>query len=787
MGSGLRIYVVVHLRPFPTFGGQADESAEPPPRSSIAVRASRPAPSERGFVIMGLPIVGPSRRRRDDSRGRGRPRRGLAGRPPLEALEARSLLSQVFVVTNTDDDTNPGSLRWAIGQVDTDGTDDPADPDQIHFDIPQADPGFGLTTPGVWTIAPATALPIIDAPCVVDGYTQPGAAPGTSAGAIDAVLKIELDGSAAPHPSTGLIFGQASGSSISGLTSGVRGLAIHSFDTDVFLQGQGTFVQGCFLGTDAAGAGTEPSGANTGIVAFGIANVIGGATPADRNLISNLKSGIVSGANELLVAGNLIGTDLAGASQLPNSVGITLGSGNGDTVGGATPAARNVISGNVEYGIEFQSLSITDSVVEGNYIGTDVTGTKPIQNRNDGIYFASGTSNTIGGTSPSAANVISSNGLDFEGTGAGIDFAGPIGANANVVEGNLIGTDATGTKPLGNAGNGIRVDAGVANSFLDNVIAFNGAIGIDLVGGVQNSFGVTANSPGGPHDGPNNLQNYPVLTSAVVTSGQTVIEGTLNSNPSSSFRVDFYAVPKADPSGHGQALTFLGSTTVDTDASGNTPTPFRFTAMPNLSGQQITATATFVIESEGSPLPLLGSTSEFSADIPVTAAPPSLIGTTTFLRSLLNPSVVGQTATFEAIVSSDIPVFSPTGTVTFSVDGAAVATLPFTEVPSEGPSFVFFTTSSLSAGSHTVTAHCNPGGSNFAPSDSQAVQQVVDKAGTTTTLTPSSPTPRPPASRCSSRRSSRRSRRRTARRGRWSSSSMGPRRRRLRSSPRPTA
>ena len=93
-------------------------------------------------------------------------------RPPVEVLEGRHLLSQVFTVTDTLDDTNPGSLRWAIGQVDADTTDTAASPDQIQFQIPTSDPGYDATT-GVWTIAPATALPTVARPVVIDGYTQP--------------------------------------------------------------------------------------------------------------------------------------------------------------------------------------------------------------------------------------------------------------------------------------------------------------------------------------------------------------------------------------------------------------------------------------------------------------------------------------------------------------------------------------------------------------------------------------------------------------------------------------
>jgi uncharacterized repeat protein (TIGR01451 family) len=820
----------------------------------------------------------------------------LAARP-LEALEVRSLLSQVFPVTNTSDNTSVGSLRWAIGQVNADATDTLASPDEIHFTIPEADPGFNAAT-GVWTIAPATALPTIDAPCIVDGYSQLGSAANTSAAADHAVSKIELDGGPDATLSSGLTFGTGAGSD-SGVVSGVRGLAIHSFQSDVELAGSGIFVQGDFLGTNAAGAAPlgRPTRAGTGITidADTAGNVIGIASPGgtgntmggtadfgQRNLISNNNVGIQTNVAPIddetsdnnLIAGNLIGTDPTGTLAVGNEVGISFGDGSDNTVGGTTPAQRNVISGNNGSGMRLIGVDFRFNVIEGNYIGTDVTGTRPLGNGNDGIQVDGGSDNTIGGTVAAAANVISANGGTSQLPTGGIFFPSDESfVREYLIEGNLIGTDATGTQPLGNVGNGIRIAQSTDNALLGNIIAFNSAIGIDLVGGVQNSFGVTANSPGGPHDGPNNLQNYPVLTSAVVGAGGTVITGTLNSDPSSSFRIDFYAVPTPDPSGHGQALTYLGTEVVTTDASGNTTTPFHFTFPGDLSGQQVTALATFLIpQSEGEP-PAPGSTSEFSADIPVGAAaqsadmavinpsanpnpvppdgeitytftitdlgpdvaqgvaasvqvpagttfvslaqsspffqfqPPPVgggsgttivltapsapvilpvtltlvvrvdpgtplgteisdtaivaaatsdprpannrvtastvvgspfsFGTTTSLLSQVNPTTVGQAATFEATVASNVLPISPTGTVTFSVDGAAVATLPFTSEVAEGPSFVFFTTSTLSVGSHTVTAHYNPGGSSFLPSDSQAVQQVVNQASTTTTLTPS--------------------------------------------------
>src|SRR5262249_39786928 len=96
---------------------------------------------------------------------------------------------------------------------------------------------------------------------------------------------------------------------------------------------------------------------------------------------------------------------------------------------------------------------------------------------------------------------------------------------------------------------------------------------------------------GGPHQGANLLQNYPVLGSAVSSASSTVITGTLNSAPSETFHLEFFASPTADPSGYGEGKTYLGSTSVTTDSSGHAS--FSVTApVGNLAGQVISATAT---------------------------------------------------------------------------------------------------------------------------------------------------------------------------------------------------
>ncbi len=150
------------------------------------------------------------------------------------------------------------------------------------------------------------------------------------------------------------------------------------------------------------------------------------------------------------MAGNLIGTNAAGTGAVPNDgPGIVTTNGSGLTIGGTAAGAGNVIFlGNDGDGIDID-LDIGDVVV-GNKIGTDITGTLALGNTGSGFVISGGANNTIGGTAAGAGNLISGN----LAVGVGI-----INSPLNVVQGNLIGTDVTGTAALGNTGGGIFVSS----------------------------------------------------------------------------------------------------------------------------------------------------------------------------------------------------------------------------------------------------------------------------------------------------------------------------------------
>jgi hypothetical protein len=518
------------------------------------------------------------------------------------------------------------TLRAAIEQANaTSGAD------TINFNIPD-DPS--ISGDEVRTISPVSVLPNITEQVTINGYSQPGASPNTNGPGLgdNAVLRVELNGSNAGA--------NASGLSITSTTSGnskVRGLVINRFaQHGILLSGQGNVVEGNFIGTNAAGD-TALGNGTAGVIinASGSAtgnNTVGGTTPAARNLISgnSLSGGIWINAGDVnKVQGNLIGTKANGIEPLGNlGNGVWLRHGVGNVVGGTTAAARNVISGNGQNGVLFDvgtlGAQVGGNLVQGNYIGTDVTGTDDLGNSQAGVVLdgTNGTMdlNTIGGSTIGARNVISANAQE------GVLIFGA-GASSNFVAGNYIGTDKTGTADLGNGWHGVLIASGASDNNIGdasadaaNTIAFNGSSFEDgvriggAVGGTGNSIrrnsifsnadlgidlgdnGVTPNDTGDPDTGANNLQNFPVLTSAKTSHRGTTIKGTLNSTARTTFTILFFSGPAMDLEGK----KFLGQKSVTTDASGNTS--FTFKTKKKAAGE-VTATAT-------NPN---GDTSEFSA------------------------------------------------------------------------------------------------------------------------------------------------------------------------------
>jgi titin len=342
----------------------------------------------------------------------------------------------------TTADAGAGSFRQAI--LDANAT---VEPNTIAFDI-----GGG----GVQTIQPLSALPVVTRPVVIDGTTQPGFA-GTPL--------IVLNGSSAGFPANGL--------TISAGDSTVRGLVINAFSNyGITLQTNGgNLIAGNYIGTDVTG--TQAVGNAVGLGVFGGSNnIIGGTTATDRNVMSgNRLDGVSAESANVLVQGNFIGTDVTGTLALGNRTGVIAGSLT--RIGGTASGAGNVISGNREDGILAEGC-----VVQGNLIGTDVTGTRALGNLGNGVRAFS--LSTIGGTVAGARNVISGN------QGDGILIARP-SVTGTRVEGNYIGTDVTGTHALGNLGNGVTLSSagrdntiGGTDAGAGNVISGNAYYGVQI-------------------------------------------------------------------------------------------------------------------------------------------------------------------------------------------------------------------------------------------------------------------------------------------------------------------
>ena len=281
-----------------------------------------------------------------------------------------------------------------------------------------------------------------------------------------------------------------------------------------------------------------------------------------------------------------------------------------------TNASNTVVKGLVIHRFRWEGISIasgsTGNKIQGNFIGTDPSGTVDVGNGTapagavpkSGVTVY-GTNNTIGGASPEARNLISGN------DDGGVAITGSSGGRGNKIQGNLIGTDRNGSDALllGNTDHGVALVFGTTgNRILSNTIFSNNGLGIDLVGGFEDANDVTANDGDDPNTskpdpdkdtGPNNLQNYPLLTSAQVFEelfgDTTTITGELTSTPSTrkkkrTFTIQFFSSPSADASGFGEGKTFIGQVQVTTNRQGNAS--FSFTVNQDLTGQYVTATAT---------------------------------------------------------------------------------------------------------------------------------------------------------------------------------------------------
>jgi len=510
------------------------------------------------------------------------------------------LRAATLMVTNTAD-SGPGSLRQAI----LDSNASVGIVDTITFNVS----GAGCVgSPAVCTIAPITVLPAISDPMTLDATTQPGYSGSPLVQIITSSLSDGLLVTAGGTTIQGL--------SVSGFTFGIR-LTTNGSNT----------IQGNWIGLRADGS---QGGNSEGIHVSSSGNQIGGAGPAQRNIVSTNLSGIVVDANgsNNSVQGNFVGTDPAGSTARPNGTGISI-NGSGNMIGGTTPGSGNLISGNGGTGLSIDGFS---NFAQGNLIGTDATGTAPLPN---GGFFSfgsavgiAGVSNQLGGAASAAGNVVAFN-----------------------------------------VHKGVVVFSGTGNRIAGNSIHDNGDLGIDL-----GDDGITPNDPGDGDTGPNNLQNFPVLNLASISAGNVMVSGTLNSTPNTTFRVELFASAACDSSGYGEGQAYLGFTSVATDPNGNGAFgPVVFAIPGGLS--VLTATATDPT----------GNTSEFSACF--TASRAAQFYTLTPCRVVDTRNPVGSYGGPALQAGSD-RTFVFGGQCAIPPSATAVAVNVVAVLPSDGPGFL---------------------------------------------------------------------------------------------------
>jgi len=431
----------------------------------------------------------------------------------LFLLQTPSLYGDSFIVTNTNDST-AGSFRQAILDANA-----KTGPDTILFNIDTNDANYNPAT-GVWTIQPASDLPILTSGgTLIDGSSQPafiGGDPNPSG------PEIELDGTNAGEVD-GLLIGSANNTIQEIVINRFKRIGIKIWDDDAV----NNVIIGCYIGTDGSGEQDLGNG-RAGIYLSGFTkrNRIGGTTFAERNIISE--------------------------SDFP--IGGSIYAGNGITI----------------------QQSDSNTII-GNYIGTNRHGTALLPNDYRAIIIAHGKGNIIGGTEPGEANIITG-GNNRETVHLRFDDT-----YNNIISGNFIGTDTAGLLDLGVANYGVRIHYGAHDNTVgpNNIIAYHSMYGIYIsdVETIQNR--VTRNSIYGNEDkgialmdSANGLISAPMITRNGSVLGTAPPNATVEIFSDSEDQGRIYeATVTADGSGN---FNWSGTptgpyiTATATDANGNT-------------------------------------------------------------------------------------------------------------------------------------------------------------------------------------------------------------------------
>ncbi len=436
--------------------------------------------------------------------------------PPVAA--APEAPAQLFVVNTPLDyeDCNPGNGACDPGTWDVGHTVCTPAPGvcTLRAAIQEANAGVGadeiVFSFVAQPIRPQTALPYITDAMTINGIDQ---GHGGS---------VRLDGALAPVGTNGLYL-VASNSTIRGMTiTGFKGDGTLN-GCGIAVDGDNNVVEGNFLGTNAAGLSGLGNG-NSGIIIVEGAdgNRIGGTTPAQRNVISgnnghgiqigNAVNNIGASGNRII--GNYIGIAPNGQTMLGNGytgVAVFYPTSTNNQIGGTATGERNIIAGNGQHGVALDQ-GTSGNLVVGNYIGTNISGTQELPNARVGVLIHQSSNNTVGGTTAAARNIIAASGL------SGVEISVPPAmttaapsvspvsyglrregepsapisepaalvapADGNIIQGNYIGLDVSGTQAFSNNGNGVLIhnassnQVGGAAEGAGNVIAGNLGNGI---------------------------------------------------------------------------------------------------------------------------------------------------------------------------------------------------------------------------------------------------------------------------------------------------------------------
>ncbi|MEM7391963.1 MAG: hypothetical protein AAF492_06400, partial [Verrucomicrobiota bacterium] len=281
------------------------------------------------------------------------------------------------------------------------------------------------------------------------------------------------------------------------------------FSRNGFSTGRDNLILNNFIGVDVTGTnalgndghGIRDADARTVIGSVGAGNLISG------NGLDGLRFDRQSAA-DVLVQANYIGTDLTGTRDLGNlGDGIRQDRADRITIGGPGIHEGNLISGNGGVGVSLSPFVGSD-VVQGNRIGTDITGLAALPNGNGGLLLSLSSLNRIGGRKPGEGNLIAGN------TGAGVTITGGANDRRNILYGNWIGVDRTGLTALPNTGPGLVIIGSAENVIGDNfegagnIISGNGDHAMSMSGTTANGNRIKGNYIGVGRDGVRSISNH---------------------------------------------------------------------------------------------------------------------------------------------------------------------------------------------------------------------------------------------------------------------------------------